>query len=160
MDCVVSNNQMYSKSRFFRFFKKVSVYSFEEKQKATPNIYDVDQFLDAIIDFKADIALKTQKLEELADTLEGFTWVENLTENDLVLINTSILNIKDLVSTFRRTIPSYDIIYDKGIANLEINEFKAAVDDLDEVCQDINDILFVLPRNEEFQAINKQLSEL
>ena len=104
------------------------------------------------------MATKTDKINSLIETLEQITWLNNLENDSLILINDLISAIRDLRYSLLRQYISLTFIRSKGIAKEEFKKFKLAIDDLKEVANDLESVYFFLPNNSEFKEITKELS--
>jgi predicted nuclease with TOPRIM domain len=141
-------------------FKKVRNLSFEEKKEALYDEKKINQLLDAIIEFKKTLSVKTSKIENLTENIEQITWFNDLDNESLMLINDLVSSIRDLHSSLARQYVSFNNIRLKGIAKEEIKNFKSAIDDLKDVANDLDSRFFFLPNNDVFQQTSKELSLL
>lgn len=139
-------------------FSTVRNFSFEEKKVSLYDEERVNALLDAILEFKSTFQKKTEKINSLNHKIEKLTWLEELDNECLMLINDLISSIKDLHSTLIRQYVSLNFIRSKGIAKEEIKNFKDAIDDLKEVYQDLESVFFFLPEIPDFKETTKQLS--
>ena len=139
-------------------FETVRKFSFEEKKEAAYDESKVNEFLDKVLEFKISMATKTDKINSLIETLEQITWLNNLENDSLILINDLISAIRDLRYSLLRQYISLTFIRSKGIAKEEFKKFKLAIDDLKEVANDLESVYFFLPNNSEFKEITKELS--
>ena len=139
-------------------FETVRKFSFEEKKEAAYDESKVNEFLDKVLEFKISMATKTDKINSLIETLEQITWLNNLENDSLILINDLISAIRDLRYSLLRQYISLTFIRSKGIAKEEFKKFKLAFDDLNEVANDLESVYFFLPNNSEFKEITKELS--
>jgi hypothetical protein len=71
--------------------------SFEEKLNSSEE--KINSLLDAILDFKGILEVKTGKILNLADKLEEITWFTIDDNESLMLLNDLIAQSKDLHST-------------------------------------------------------------
>ena len=148
------------KSQIAETFQKVRKFSFEEKSEAIFDDKKIDKLLDTILEFKKVYAIKTTKIEELVEKIEKLTWFNQLDKDSLMLINDLISSIRDLHSSLLRQYISLNFIRSKGVAKIEIKNFKDAIDDLKDVANDLDSRFFFLPNNGKFQEITKELSLL
>lgn len=118
-------------------FETVRKFSFEEKKEALFDEAKVNNFLDKILEFKQVFSIKTEKINALVENIERITWINNLDNNSLILINDLISAIRDLRSSLLRQYVSLNFIRAKGFAKVEIKNFKNAIDDLKEVANDL-----------------------
>jgi hypothetical protein len=146
------------KSEILDTFSSVRDFSFEEKKTPILDSEKVNKFLDAILDFKKSLKIKTSRLNSLNERIERLTWFDNLDEECLMLSNDLISAGNDLYSSFIRQYVSFNYLRSNGIAKDEIKEFKNSIDDLKEVCSDLESILFFLPEMPDFVETTKELS--
>lgn len=152
MDCQVNNPNI---SETFEIVRK---FSFEEKKESLFDEVKVNKFLDKILELKKILSIKTEKMNGLVENIERITWFDNLDSNSLLLINDLISAIRDLRTSLFRQYVSLSLIRSKGIAKVEIKNFKDAIDDLSEIASDLESTFFFLPNMEEFKETTKQLS--
>lgn len=149
---------IYYKKEIKKTFSDIRTVSFEEKKSSLMQEEQINAFLDAIIDLKSVLTQKTQVIESINERIEKITWFTNLDEECLLLINDLISSARDLRSTLVRQYISLSIIRKKGIAKEEIKNFKSAVDDLKEICDDLESVFFFLPQMPMFVETTKLLS--
>ena len=106
------------------------------------------------------IALKTNKIEELTEKMELITWLDQLDEESLLLINDLISAVRDLHTSLFRQFKSVETLLEKHVGETEILAFKDAIDDLNDVSNDLESRFFYFSKNEEFINITKELSLL
>ncbi|WP_026775657.1 hypothetical protein [Polaribacter sp. Hel_I_88] len=146
------------KSEIKNTFSSVRDFSFEEKKSPFLNEENVNQFLDAIIDFKSFLKEKTLKIYDINHRIEKLTWFDNLNDECLKLSNDLISSARDLHSSLIRQYVSMNFIRSKGIAKQEVKDFKNSIDELKEVSSDLESALFFLPEMPGFKEITKELS--
>lgn len=146
------------KSEIKNTFSSVRDFSFEEKKSPFLSEENVNQFLDAIIDFKSFLKEKTLKIYDINERIEKLTWFDNLNDECLKLSNDLISSARDLHSSLIRQYVSMNFIRSKGIAKQEIKDFKYSIDELKEVSSDLESALFFLPEMPGFKEITKELS--
>lgn len=139
-------------------FTSVSDFSYHEKRSPFMDQERMNAFLDAILEFKAYLSEKTNRIISINAGIEKITWYNDLDDECLKLINDLISTIKDLRSTLIRQYVSMSLLRDKGIAKEEIKEFKIAVDELKEIYQDLESVFFFLPEMADFKETTKLLS--
>lgn len=132
--------------------------SFEEKKEAYCNESKTNQLLDQILELKRLYVQKTERIEILIEKMEQITWYDQLDQESLLLVNDLISTVRDLHNSLRRQFKSVESLLIKGIAENEISNFKNAVDDLNDVANDLESRFFYLSKNEEFIQITKELS--
>lgn len=146
------------KPQIIETFQNVRKLSFEEKTEALFDEKKINKFLDAILEFKSMLVNKTAKIAELVERIEEITWFNDLDQDSLMLINDLISSIRDLHSSLLRQYISLNFIRLKGIAKDEIKNFKASIDDLKDVANDLDSRFFFLPNIEEFKETTRELS--
>ncbi len=114
--------------------------------------------LDNILEVQKGINKLTEAVIVMTNNYEKISWIElpdDLKERVKTLINDSI-EVKPIL------VKHYVFLKNKvnKIASESIKEYKIALDDFRETLDDIYNILYVIPENETFQKINKQLEEL
>jgi hypothetical protein len=146
------------KSEIQNTFSSVRDFSFKEKKSPLLDKEKINQFLDAILDFKVTLKDKTLKIYSISDRIEKLTWFDNLNDECLMLSNDLISSARDLHSSLIRQYVSMSFVRSKGIAKEEIKDFKNSIDELKEVCSDLESVLFFLPEMPDFIETTKELS--
>jgi hypothetical protein len=149
---------LYYKDEIKSTFSEIRTVSFEEKKSSSMQEEQINAFLDAIIDLKSILNNKTQVIESINERIEKITWFTDLDEECLLLLNDLISSAKDLRTTLVRQYVLLTPFRKKGIAKEEIKNFKSAVDDLKEICDDLESVFFFLPKMPDFNETTKQLS--
>ena len=149
---------IYYKKEIKKTFSDIRTVSFEEKKSSLMQEEQINAFLDAIIDLKSVLNQKTQLIESINKRIEKITWFTDLDEDCLLLLNDLISSARDLRTTLVRQYISLSSIRKKGIAKEEIKNFKSAVDDLKEICDDLESVFFFLPQIPMFVETTKLLS--
>ncbi len=140
-------------------YKHVSRFSFEEKRNPQLTEQRINAFLDAILDLKAILKDKINKLNEINSLFEKLTWHHNLDDDCLMRINETISLAKELYRSLAVQYVALARVRAKtGIAKEEIKNFKVSLDDLKESYTDIENVFFVLPVDDEFVNITKELN--
>ncbi len=139
-------------------FESVRAFSFEEKKTASTDEETVNSFLDSILEFKNIVSIKTDKINSLIEDIESITWLNDLDDTSMILINDIISAIRSLFSSLNRQYVSYNIFRSKGIAKQEIKSFKNAIEELNESANDLESAFFNLPTIEGFKETTRQLS--
>ena len=139
-------------------FEDVRSVSFNEKRSTFLNEQEINSFLDKINSFKEDLIAKTDRIDNINERLENLSWFTDLDDDSLMLLNDLISVAKDLRMTLVRQYVKMTVIRKKGIANKEIKEFKSSIDDLKEICEDLESVFFSLPKMPEFKETTKLLS--
>lgn len=146
------------KSQISDTFSSVRNFSFEEKKAPLYNEEKINVLLDAILDFKDTFQKKTERIDEINGQIEKLTWLNDVNDECLRLINDLISSTKDLHSSLIRQYVSLNYIRSKGIAKEEIRDFKSAIDYLKDSYQDLESVFFFLPQMPDFKETTKQLS--
>lgn len=157
MECVQHKSEIKST------FKEVRDLSYQEKKNPVlddsfSNEELINSFLDTISDFKARLNSLTDKLTDVNEKMERITWLTDLNEQCLYLLNDLISCAKDLHSTLIRNYVKMSFLRKEGIAKAEIKAFKNAADDLKETFQDLESVFFFLPKDPEYTETTRQLS--
>ncbi|MFK7973119.1 MAG: hypothetical protein AB8F95_22300 [Bacteroidia bacterium] len=139
-------------------YSNVRSFSFQEKRNELLDEERINFFLDAINAFKSSLDSKTNKINKLNESLEKLTWLNDLDEECLLLMNDLISSARDLKSSLIRQYVSMEILRKKGIAKEEIKLFKASIDDLQESYEDLESVFFFLPEFRDFEETTQKLS--
>jgi len=146
------------KSEIYNTFSIVRSFSFQEKKNPISEEQLKNEFLDAILDFKSLIKDKTRRLYEVNENIERLTWLNDLDDDCLMVINDLISAAKDLYSSLIRQYSSMNYLRRQGIAKEEIKDFKNSIDELKEAYSDLESVFFFLPEMPDFVETTKQLS--
>jgi polyribonucleotide nucleotidyltransferase len=152
MDCISP------KTELIDTFSNVRSFSFEQKKSPLLGEESINAVLDAILDFKSELMEKSKRIQLLNERLESITWLNNLDEECLMLLNDLISSAKDLRTTLLRQYIAMNFFRSKGIAKEEIKDFKIAIDLLKEAYEDLESVFFFLPETPEFKETTKKLS--
>ena len=146
------------KTQIIDTFSDVRDFSFQEKKTPVLDEEQVNLFLDAILDFKQKLQFKTERIFEINARMEAISWLNELDDECLILLNDLISAAKDLRSSLIRQYVSFTLLRKKGIAKEEIKNFKLAIDELKEICDDLESVFFFLPEMPDFVETTKKLS--
>lgn len=146
------------KSEIQNTFSSVRNFSFNEKRNYLSEDEMNNQLLDAILDFKESIKEKTKRIYEVNENIEKLSWLNDLDEECLMLTNDLISAAKDLRTSLVRQYVSFNYLRKKGIAKIEIKDFKNSIDELKESYEDLESVFFYLPEIPDFVETTKQLS--
>lgn len=152
MDCLSH------KTKIQNTFSSVRDFSYSEKRNPISEDELNNQLLDAILDLKKSIENKTKKIYEVNENIEKISWLNDLDEECLMLINDLIAAAKDLRTSLIRQYISLDLLRKKGVAKEEIKNFKNSIDELKETYEDLESVFFYLPELPDFVETTKQLS--
>jgi len=139
-------------------YQDVRALSYAEKKDEFMNEEKVNAFLDTILDFKTKIKNETKVIYDLNEKIESLTWYSNWDEECIQMLNDLIALCKDLRSSLNRQYYNMSAIRKKGIAKVEIREFKNAINELRETYEDIESVFFFLPQIPEFKETTRKLS--
>lgn len=147
-----------NKSTIADTFTRVRTFSYEEKK--TPLLDDEQNnlLLDAILDFKKDLKQKTNRIHTINDKIESISWLNDLDEECLMILNDIISLAKDLRTSLIRQYVSMSFLRKKGIAKEEIKDFKNSIDELKESYEDLESVFFFLPKMPHFVETTSKLS--
>jgi hypothetical protein len=152
MECLSRKNEIQNT------FSSVRSFSYAEKKNPMSEEEFTNVFLDAILDFKQSLKKKTNKVYEVNEDIEKLTWMNDLDDECLMIINDLISSAKDLHSSLMRQYVSMNHLRKQGIAKDEIKDFKNSVDELKESYSDLESVFFFLPEMPDFIETTKQLS--
>lgn len=147
-----------TKSALLHTFGEARQLSFQEKKAQLLNEDAMNSFLDAVLDLKAHLAEKTTSVENIVEKTERVTWLNNVDEASLMVINDLIAALKDLRSSLIRQYIVLDAIRKKGVAKDEIKAFKNVIDDVKESYEDLESVFFYLPSQPKFVETTKKLT--
>lgn len=119
----------------------------------------VNNFLDKIGTFNNQIQFKIEKLDSIGSKLEELSHFDDLNEEDLNIIK-AIIEVCRL--THRKLIRYYadnSWTISKGYSTKVMRSFKVALDNLKEHCEDLENLFFVLPFDEEMNRLADELGE-
>lgn len=102
--------------------------------------------LDSILDFKRGITEKTNRIEETIEKIEKITWLNNIDEETLIVINDLIATVRSLHTSLLRQYLTFSSLRTNGIAKEEIENFKLAIDDLKDIANDLDSRFFFLAK--------------
>ena len=135
-------------------YRSVSRFSFDEKRNPQLTEQGINAFFDAILDLKAVLKNKVDRLQKTNSLFEHLTWYNNLDDDCLMRVNETISLAKELHSSLTLQYVSLSRIRIKtGIAKEEIKRFNASLDDHKESFNDVENLFFVLPADDEFVKI-------
>lgn len=132
--------------------------SYSDKKNLLQSEEELNKFLDNILLFKKLLNDKTAKIESICEELESFTWFDHIDDECMRLLNDVIASARDWRSTLIKQYIQMETLRKRKIASEEISNFKSALDDLRETCEDLESVFFHLPKSESFQETTKQLS--
>lgn len=146
------------KSEIQNTFSSVRSFSYTEKKSSISEEELTNKFLDAIIDLKSLLSSKTHRIYEVNTNIEKLTWLNDLDEECLMIINDLISAAKDLYSSLIRQFVSMNYLRKRGIVKEEIKDFRNSIDELKEAYSDLESVFFFLPEMPDFVETTKQLS--
>lgn len=139
-------------------FTEVRNASFYEKNQPLMEDEKINQLLDSILEFKNTLINKTEKIYGINESLEKITWFNNLDEECFMLLNDLISSARDLRGTLIRQYIGMNILRIKGVAKVEIKDFKNAIDELKETYEDLESVFFFLPKMQDFVETTQKIS--
>jgi hypothetical protein len=146
------------KSEIVDTFSNLRSFSFEEKKAPLLDEERVNALLDAILDFKNGLKEKTERIYDVNEKIESISWLNNLDEECLMILNDIISSAKDLRTSLIRQYISMNFLRKKGIAKEEIKDFKNSIDELKESYEDLESVFFFLPEMPDFEETTQKLS--
>ncbi len=147
-----------NKSEIVDTFSNIRSFSFQEKKTPILDEETVNSLLDAILGFKSELKIKTDKIYNITERIDKLTWFNDLEEESLMLLNDLISSAKDLRSSLIRQYISMNSFRKKGIAKEEIKDFKNSIDELKESYEDLESVFFFLPEMPDFVETTTKLS--
>lgn len=141
-------------------FTDIRILSFEAKKEALFNEEKINAFLDAINDFKSLIKNKTETLSEINKSLEQLTWLNDLNEEELMVVNDIIVLGNDFYSTLMKQYSSLRNSALNETSEEGLKNFKIEIDNLKESCEDLDSVFFYLPSFSEFNETEINLRNL
>jgi len=139
-------------------FSSVREFSFKEKTTPLVDEDEVNSLLDSINGFKKKLKTKSSKIYQINERIEKLTWLNDLDNESLMMLNDLISVGKDLKSSLVRQYVSMGYLRKRGIAKEEIKDFKNSIDELKESCEDLESVFFFLPEMPDFTETTKRLS--
>jgi hypothetical protein len=135
--------------------------SFKEKQHLS-NEEIINQFLDRILDFKQLIRNKVSEIESFIDKLESLTWYDfkSLDQETLKKVNDVISGTKDWATSLVRNYSNCFKALDGKVTIEELEEWKNAIDDLEEAALDLEKAAFIYPNDDDINAITEELQTM
>lgn len=128
-------------------------YSFEEKKM--PYI-DENKISNLV---KNTIEAKIKEINTFNEEVEKLTWLDDLDEDCLILLNDLISFSKDWHSSLiRQNVAMDSILGTEGITMEAIENFRISIDELKESYEDLESVFFFLPKMPDFVETTKQLS--
>lgn len=146
------------KSAIINTFSNVRSFSFEEKKVPLLDEERMNTLLDAILDFKSGLKDKTERIYDINEKIESISWLNDLDEECLMILNDIISSAKDLRTSLIRQYISMNYFRKKGIAKEEIKDFKNSIDELKESYEDLESVFFFLPKMPDFKETTQKLS--
>jgi hypothetical protein len=134
--------------------------SFSEKKRYTKQEL-TDLLLDKILEFKKMIKDKIEGIEAFIPKLEELSWynIQNLDDDTQKKLNDVIAATKDWTNSLNRNYTQCTEVFKEKLTIEEMEDFRNAIDDLDEVTSDLEKSVFFYPNDEEFTKITKELKQ-
>lgn len=134
--------------------------SFKEKEGLTMQ-QKIDQLLDSILDLKKALSQKIEEIEEFIVSLQEMTWFEAsiYDEDTRRTVNDLISSSRDWSETLKkRHAICMNKLKDTVLPTIEeLDEFKSAIEDLEEATNDLESIVFFHSNDDEFGEITSAL---
>ncbi len=146
------------KSFIKRTFTEIKEASYKEKSQPLTAEQLTNNFLDSILELKKILKEKTADVFLINEMMEKLTWVNDVDEESLMLLNDLISLAKDFRGSLIRQYISLNDLRKQGLAKEEIKEFKNGIDELKEVYEDLESVYFFLPKMPEFVETTRKLS--
>lgn len=146
------------KSFIKRTVTEVREASFKEKSSPLTEEQLTNSFLDSILELKKLLKEKTAEIFLINEMMEKLTWINEVDEESLMLLNDLISLAKDLRSSLIRQLISLNDLRKQGLAKEEIKEFKNGIDELKETYEDLESVFFFLPKMPDFVETTRKLS--
>jgi|SRR5690554_4261156 len=143
-----------------KIFKAIRSLSFEAIKEVQYNDEKINLFLDEINDFNSLIINKTDTLSEINKSLEQLTWLNDLDEEDLMVLNDIIALGNDFYSTLSKLYSSLRNSAINETSEEGLKNFKIEIDNLKESCEDLDSVFFYLPSFSEFNETEINLRNL
>ncbi|MDE0472494.1 MAG: hypothetical protein OXH57_11190 [Ekhidna sp.] len=147
-----------TKSTIIDTFSNVRIFSFQEKKSPLLDEEKGNILLDTILDFKSNLKDKTERIYDINEKIESISWLNDLDEECLMILNDIISLAKDLGTSLIRQYISMNYLRKKGIAKKEIKDFKNSIDELKESYKDLESVFFFLPEMPDFSETTQKLS--
>lgn len=141
-----------------RTFTEVREASFKEKSHPLTEEQMTNSFMDAFLELKKLLKEKTSEVLLINEMMEKLTWVNDVDEESLMLLNDLISLAKDFRGSLIRQYISLDDLRKQGLAKDEIKEFKNGIDELKEAYEDLESVFFYLPKMPDFVETTRKLS--
>lgn len=141
-----------------RTFTEVREASFKEKSSPLTEEQMTNSFLDSILELKKLLKEKTSEVLLINEMMEKLTWVNDVDEESLMLLNDLISLAKDFRGSLIRQYISLNDLRKQGLAKDEIKEFKNGIDELKEAYEDLESVFFFLPKMPDFVETTRKLS--
>ena len=138
------------------------VFDLSQKQKSEKKINEqtINNFLDHILDFQEMLNAKTAAVVDVNSKFSEFSRFKNVDEECLSLIR----HVLDLSINWHQKLVLFYIdlnwIRKQNISNATIVKFKAAIDDLKEYNQDLEDLYFNIDHNDDLSSIVQEFQLL
>ena len=154
MECLTS------KETINHTVEAISDVSYNEKTEALTTEAEINHFLDNVLGLSQVFNKKTATINTINQLLEKISWLNDLNEECLKLLNVLIGVGRDFHSTLLRQYLNLHNLENNGIAIKPMADFKESIDNLTELIDDLESAFFSLPKMPEFLEATKQLSLL
>jgi len=154
MECLTS------KETINNTVETVSSVSYSEKKEALLTEAEINNFLDDYLELCHLLTKKTESVNNVNEILERLFNLNELNDDCLRLLNILVSVGRDFYYTLNKQYQNLIHLIDHKIAVAEINEFKEAIDYLQETIDDLESVFLILPKNTDFVEVTKKLSSL
>lgn len=139
-------------------FKEVSV---KEKKAKVSFEEHINKVLDSILAAKAFLQSNADGISNFLPKVEEVTWFPDVDEELLAGVKELIASLEGLNKVMVKNYVIYSRFFSKHNVNKsELKSYKAVADDVLEMATDLNSIFFILPLDQDFQALNQELNDL
>ncbi len=136
--------------------EKVGQKAVEEKLKAATFEQQINSFLDRILDLQLHLNTRSESIEDISENLQKITWLnqKKITERDLVSINKLVAISRDFHQVLFDNYSVWDSAFrPMAVCNNQLDRLEAAIEDLSEDAQTLEEIFIFQPNDKELQKI-------
>lgn len=120
----------------------------------------INEFLDHINDKKKEYADISKRINKIIGWLTEITWLDHINENDEIFIKGIIAMGKEADIYFTRFYATQEKVYaPKGLFKKELKELKDVIEFHLEAVEDLENIVFNLRKDKEFNDLCKLVDE-
>ena len=160
MNCLM-DNRAEQKVKLDSIVGAFSAVSLKKEETSVTFEKHIKKILDDILDAKKFLQTNADEIGTLVPKLEEVTWFTDIDEELLPSVDELIITLERLAKAMVRNYASCSRFFAKhNVDKKELSAYKAVADEISEVASDLRAIFFTLPADEEFQALNQELSSL